>query len=100
MHQYFNITTNIPYSTAYRKGSDTFAGVQINSFYSADCKSMVLCIEDWHATGTDVDFNDIIFSVSDNLINSEVTNFVVPMWAVGKKDNGELEIMPSSDILK
>ena len=99
MHKYFNEETKIPYSSAYNKGNDSFAGVQINSFYSADCKSMVLCIEDWHMDGTDVDFNDIIFSLSDNLINAEITSFNVPVWAIGKKVNGELEILPSKDIL-
>ena len=102
MHQYFNSSAglNISYSPLYSSGSNSFAGVQMNSFYSADCRSMVLMVEDYHAQGSDVDFNDIIFSITDNLNNEEIKSFVPPIWAVGKKENGELSIFPSDDILK
>ena len=102
MHQYFNSPAglNINYSNLYSSGSDSFAGVQMNSFYAADCKSMVLCIEDYHAQGSDVDFNDIIFSISDNLDYHEITSFIAPKWAVERKENGELVIFESKDILE
>ena len=98
MHKGFNKETKIPYASLY----GDFAGVQMNSFYSADCNSMALCIEDWHISGTDVDFNDIIFSVSDNLVHGKVTSFKAPEWAVGERIPGYsgLVIIPSADILK
>ena len=98
MHKGFNQETKIPYSSDYGK----FAGVQMNSFYSADCNSMALCIEDWHIKGTDVDFNDIIFSLSDNLVHEKVTSFVAPKWAVGERieENAGLIIVPTEDVLK
>jgi hypothetical protein len=98
MHKGFNKSTNIPYASNYGK----FAGAQINSFYSADCNSIVLCIEDWHMQGTDVDFNDVILSVSDNRDNAKVKGFVVPKWAVGEQIEGEngLVIIPTVDLLK
>ena len=97
MHKGLNKETKIPYATAY----DKFAGVQMNSFYSADCNSMVLCIEDWHMKGTDVDFNDIIFAVSDNLIHGKISSFKAPKWAVGERieDNEGLVILPTEDVL-
>jgi len=96
MHKGLNKSTNIPYAAAYGK----FAGAQINTFYSADCNSIVLCIEDYHMQGTDVDFNDVILSVSDNLKNEKVTGFVAPKWAVGERidDSGELVIIPTEDL--
>jgi len=98
MHKGFNKATNIPYARAY----GDFAGVQMMSFYSADCNSMALCIEDWHMNGTDVDFNDIIFSLSDNLVHEKVTGFEAPKWAVGERIEGKegLVIVPTEDILK
>jgi len=97
MHKGFNKETKIPYAKEY----GDFAGVQMNSFYSADCNSMALCIEDWHMSGTDVDFNDIIFSVSDNLIHNKVTSFKAPEWAVGERIGGNtgLVIIPTEVIL-
>ena len=96
MHKGFNKSTNIPYAAGYGK----FAGAQINTFYSADCNSIVLCIEDWHMQGADVDFNDVILSVSDNLKNEKVTGFVAPKWAVGEQIEGEngLVIIPTEDL--
>jgi len=104
MHKGFNKETKIPYAPGYGK----FAGVQINSFYSLECNSVVLCIEDWHTywgTNTpDVDYNDIIFSVSDNLTHDKVTGFKLPKWAVGENVEGHesegLIILPTADILK
>ena len=98
MHKYFNEITNIPYATSY----GDFNNVQMNSFYSADCRSMALCIEDWHITGTDVDFNDIIFSISDNLSHQEVSSFELPVWTIGEKIEGhsELNIVRTDEILK
>ena len=98
MHKAFNIETRIPYATNYGK----FAGVQIQSFYAADCNSIALCIEDWHMRGTDVDFNDIIFSITDNLKYEKVTSFAPPKWAVGEKIEGNegLVLLPTEDILK
>jgi hypothetical protein len=97
MHKGFNKETKIPYASAYGK----FEGVQMNSFYSADCNSMALCIEDWHIKGTDVDFNDIIFSISDNLNHEKITGFKAPKWAVGEKIEGSagLVIVPTEDVL-
>jgi len=103
MHPYFNSSAglNIRYSALYSSGNDSFAGAQMNSFYSADCRSMVLLVEDYHAQGSDVDFNDIIFSITDNLRNEEIRSFVPPVWAVGKdKDSGELLILPIEEVLK
>ena len=96
MHKYFNEVTKIPYAASY----GDFKNVQMNSFYSADCKSMALCIEDWHVTGTDVDFNDIIFAISDNITHREVTSFVPPVWAVGERIEGQsgLVIMKTEDL--
>ena len=100
MHKYFNKVTNINYSPIYSAGSDSFAGVQFNSFYSADCKSMVLLIEDNHSANSDVDFNDVILSITDNRDGEAIKSFVAPKWAVGKdKDNGDLYILPIEKIL-
>ena len=100
MHKYFNKQTGIKYAAAY----GDFAGVQIPTFYSASCESMVLCIEDIHTQNPslDMDFNDIIFSVSDNLDHTPVTSFELPQWTVGERyDNpGELEIVPTDEHLK
>jgi len=95
MHKYFNQILGIPYSSLY----EDFKFCQINSFYSGDCRNMVLCIEDWHMVGTDVDFNDIIFAVSDNLQGDPVSRFVAPKWAVGAKEEGNPEIVLTENIL-
>jgi hypothetical protein len=94
MHKYFNRQTGVKYDNIFSQ----FAGQQMNGFYSADCKSMVFCVEDNHNAGSDCDFNDIIFSVSDNMLNHEVTKFKPPYWAVGKKDDGTLEIFETSKL--
>ena len=100
MHKGFNKETNIPYASGY----GNFAGVQFMSFYSADCNSMVLTVEDIHIQHqySDVDFNDVIFSVSDNLTHGKIMNFKSPKWAVGEKIDGNegLVILPTEDILK
>ena len=94
MHKYFNQKLDIPYSSLY----EDFKYCQMNSFYSGDCRNMVLCIEDWHMNGTDADFNDIIFAVSDNLKGDPISRFVAPKWAVGAKNDGNPEIVLTEDI--
>jgi len=100
MHKYFNIATHINISPIYNNGSDSFGGVQFNSFYSADCKSMVLLVEDWLENDTDADFNDIILSISDNIEEKDIASFVIPYWTVGTDEGKDLIIFPSSDIQK
>ena len=95
MHKYFNEKTKILYGESY----GDFEGVQIMSFYSADCKSVVLGIEDT-ANGSDMDFNDIIFTVSDNTLHRAVTSFKAPAWAIGENIGGQngLAIVPTSEV--
>ena len=105
MHKYFNEITKIRYHSNF----GDFKGQQVNSFYSADCSSLVLMIEDCHwqwsttaSSASDCDFNDVIFSLSDNLTNDKVTSFEVPYWAVGRKTDNpdQLIIFESSESFK
>ena len=99
MHKYLNIQTEIKYANGY----GDFAGIQFMSFYSASCESTILCIEDIHTQHQylDLDFNDIIFTVSDNLEHKPVKGYDPPQWAVGERENnpGILEILPTEDLL-
>ena len=98
MHKGFNEKSKVTYASNYGK----FAGCQIASFYTGDCMSMVLCIEDI-ANGSDLDFNDIIFAVSDNIAGTKVTGFIAPKYAIFEKESGgvkDLEIIETKDILK
>jgi len=99
MHKYFNIQTNIRYASGY----GDFAGIQFVSFYSANCESTVLCIEDIHTQhqSLDLDFNDVIFSISDNLTHDPVSGVEPPKWTVGERyDNpGQLEIILTEEHL-
>jgi len=73
------------------------------SFYSANCNSVVLSIEDVHVQHSylDFDYNDIIFTVSDIKSFELVTGFELPKWTVEEKhDNpGFLEIMLTEEFL-
>jgi len=61
----------------------------------------VVCIEDFHEQGSDVDFNDIIFSITDNENAQEISRFVPPKWAIGKKmEDGSLIIEETKDLLE
>jgi len=99
MHKYLNIQTGIRFANEW----GDFAGVQMMSFYSANCESMVMIIEDIHTLHKelDFDFNDIIISVTDNLEDKPVTGFIPPKWTVSEKhDNpGFLEIMLTEEFL-
>jgi hypothetical protein len=86
-HKGINLATGVPYGKAF----GNFKGIQYNTFYAADCNSMVLFFEDNHNEGSDIDFNDIIFSVSDNIEANEITNFVLPKNVVVMVD-GKPEI--------
>ncbi|MDR2038158.1 MAG: DUF4114 domain-containing protein [Bacteroidales bacterium] len=70
---------------------DNFKAIQHNTFYSEACKSVVLFFEDKY-TGTDLDYNDIIFSISDDIIeNSEqgdVLKIKKPKYTVD--ENGDI----------
>ena len=97
MHRHFNLQTGIRYANAY----GDFRGVQMMSFLSSDCGSMVVCIEDIHTQHVhlDTDFNDIIISISDNKDNYQVSRFELPKWTVGIID-GKLDIILTEDFLK
>ena len=107
MHKGINKATIVNGSnvTNYSAKYGAFAGVQFMSFFSGDCRSMVVCVEDWHrgsgSSDTDCDFNDIIFSITDNIDNVESTSFERPPLTVGKKTGSDdVEIFNTSDLFK
>ncbi|MDR2037526.1 MAG: DUF4114 domain-containing protein [Bacteroidales bacterium] len=60
----WKINQNDPnYSCDY---NNNFSGIPYNTFYSVDCKSIVLFFED-KSTGSDKDYNDMIFSVMSQI---------------------------------
>ena len=78
-HTWFNLVTDIPYHSAF----GNFKGVQHNSFYSADCKSIVFFFEDKHSfAGVDTDYNDVIISISDNYEGKDIVNIVIPKYTI------------------
>ena len=93
-HAGINLATNIPYHTSY----GDFKGVQHNTYLSADCRSMVFFIEDKHSlTGADTDYNDVIFSISDNILDKNIENLVAPKYAI-KTVDGKPVIFESSSL--
>jgi hypothetical protein len=108
MHKHFNIASEIPYHESPNYGD--FAGCQFMSFFSADCKSMVIHLEDWHArgivenmghNGSDVDFNDHIFTILDNLDGISVNSFKLPYWTIGvNPDDNKPFIEETEEFLK
>ena len=98
MHKGFNTKSQITFASNYGK----FAGCQIASFYTGDCMSMILCIEDI-ANGSDLDFNDIIFAVSDNTAGGRVTGFIAPKYTIFEDEPGgiqNLRIIPTAEVLE
>jgi hypothetical protein len=89
MYKDFNSSSGIIYSNSFNRVG--FGNVQFQSFYSSDCSSIVFCVEDQHHFNnnstfvTDLDFNDVIFSISDNKDGGPVTKVVLPVWSVGQK---------------
>jgi len=63
-----------------------FKYIAHNSFYSADCRSLVLFFEDDYGRGSDLDYNDAIFTISDNVEDKEVANFKLPKYTVTTVD--------------
>ena len=70
-----------------------------NAFYSAECKSMVLFFEDSMSNGSDSDFNDIIVTISDNIVEKDVVNFVLPKYAI-ITDSGTPELVETSTLFE
>ena len=62
---------------------------QYNTFFSADCKSIVVFFEDNHNADSDTDYNDMIFSITDNLTGDDIINLVLPKWAIGLSEPEE-----------
>jgi len=100
MHKYFNARTGIKFNPAL----GDFAGCQMMTFYAASCESMVFCIEDIHGAHqyADLDFNDLIFTISDNISGNAASSFTPPKWAIGENINGGtgLEILTTDCLLK
>ena len=94
MHKDFNEAEGIIYGSNY----GDYKYCQIATFYSADCRSLVLCIEDI-ANGSDCDFNDIIFSISDNTSGERVTKFKAPKYAVGQEVDEDGNYLSTPDKL-
>jgi hypothetical protein len=53
---------------------------------------MVMIFEDSMDQYTDADFNDIIVSISDNIEEKDVENFVLPKYSI-TSGNGTLELV-------
>jgi hypothetical protein len=93
-HAGLNKGTSVGYNSAYRD----FTGIQYNTFYSADCKSIVLFFEDNHST-SDVDYNDIIFSISDNGNGEQITDIELPKYTIISSDGGKTpELVSTSSV--
>ena len=99
MHKYFNTQTGIKFNPALLD----FAGCQMMTFYAASCESMVFCVEDIHGVDqyADLDFNDIIFTITDNVEGKAASSFTPPKWAIGENinDGTELEILTTDCLL-
>ena len=87
MHRWFNSVTKVPFSPQF----GDFKG-QFNTFYSADCKTIVLFFEDNHNLSSDTDFNDVIFSLTDNRNGEHISSIILPKYTIGADDYGRAVI--------
>jgi hypothetical protein len=85
---------NLAAGNAYNKPNiapDDFKGVQLNSFYSEACKSIVLFFEDIYNFNSDMDFNDVIFAIYDDTITdpnrTEILKIKKPKYTVDEEEN-------------
>jgi len=86
-HKGLNSLTNVPFDNKFAN----FKGIGYNTFYSVDCKSMVMFFEDDYLRGSDLDYNDLIFTISDNIDSKDVINFKLPKYRVSS-ENGTPKI--------
>ncbi len=76
-------------------GKDDFKGIQYNSFYSEECNSLVLFFEDLfdRANYTDMDFNDMVFAITDNPEGSvAIKSLRLPAYTLNK--DGQIIVTP------
>ncbi len=95
-HAGINLSSGIKYHSNY----GTFKGVQYNTFYSVDCKSIVMFFEDKHSSSpVDTDFNDCFFSITDNTTGNDAVNISLPKYAISV-ETGDPKIMETADLFK
>ncbi len=93
-HPGLNKATGVSYGANYHQN---FVGVQHNAFYSGDCKSIVMFFEDNHYSG-DVDYNDIVFSISDNTLGNDLSFINRPKHALITGDDGKPKLVESATL--
>jgi hypothetical protein len=94
-HCGINKGTKVSYGNTYH---NDFKGIQHNAFYSADCSSIVMFFEDNHSSG-DVDYNDIVFSITDNKDKVEISKITPPKYAIVEEGGGPV-LKLTSDLKK